>query len=110
MAHGASDRLPSAEMERLFELYAAACRAAALGVNDDPDLADEVVQQVFSILPEDLCTRVQEESMVAYFRRAGVNAALRFQRRRSREVAFDAISGGGDGSHARRPIRCAPCT
>ncbi|MEX2608564.1 MAG: sigma-70 family RNA polymerase sigma factor [Gemmatimonadota bacterium] len=92
-------------MKRLFELYAEACRAAALRVSGDPDLAEEVVQKVFCNLPADLCSRVQEEGMAAYFYRAGVHEALRIQARRSRDAPLDAISTAAEPSTTPDPLR-----
>jgi len=105
MAHVSLARLSPPETGRLFDLYAAVCRAAALRVSGDPDLADEVVQEVFCSLPGDLCTRVPTRGTAAYFHQAGVNGALRIQARRSRDAPLDAISAGAEPCTTPDPLR-----
>ena len=89
---------PAAFIEQLFKAFYAPLGAVVYRVVPDRAVVEDILQDVFLRLWQGLADLPAIDSYRAYLTRMGLNAALRYQQRSQRQVAWD------DASPATTPV------
>jgi len=93
---------PTAFIEQLFKAFYAPLGAVVYRVVPDRAVVEDILQDVFLRLWQGLADLPAIESYRAYLTRMGLNAAMRYQQRSQRQVAWD------DASPATAPVAPDP--
>ncbi|MGI4874621.1 MAG: RNA polymerase sigma-70 factor [Janthinobacterium lividum] len=80
---------PAAFIEQLFKAFYAPLGAVVYRVVPDRAVVEDILQDVFLRLWQGLADLPAIESYRAYLTRMGLNAAMRYQQRSQRQVAWD---------------------
>ncbi len=80
---------PAAFIEQVFKTFYAPLGAVVYRVVPDREVVEDILQDVFTRLWQGLDTLPAIDSYRAYLNRMALNAALRYQQRAQRQVAWD---------------------